>query len=257
VENVMDNSGATPAGAGQTGQPLPERVADLAGELSESRSASRRRRLAARLAGRATRGRRATFRGARSLSRRLTTEVLAMGPRLPVRNQQQLRAQFPGLQPDELADALIHGAARASAGMGAAAGGAMVLPIAAGTPIAVETLALVAIEVKLIAELHEVYGMRPPGSAAERMMSYLAVWANRGGIGLAPGGLVFAAESPLRRRLERRLVARAGRSATSLGPLLTGAVLGAALNRIETRRIGNNVRHDLRQRLAGAAGWPG
>ena len=33
--------------------------------------------------------------------------------------------------------------------------------------IVTETLALVGIELKLIAELHEVYGMRAPGSAAE------------------------------------------------------------------------------------------
>jgi hypothetical protein len=252
----MDNSGSASASPAETGHPLPQRVADLAGELSETPSASRRRRLAARITRLATRSQRVTWRGARSLGRRLSTEVLAMAPRLPVRSQQKLRAQFPGLTPDELAEALIHGAGRASAGVGAAAGAAMVLPVAMVTPVVVETMALVAIEVKLIAELHEVYGMRPRGSAAERMMSYVAVWAHRGGVGLAPGGLVFAAGSPLRRRLEQRLIARAGRSATSIGPLLIGAVMGAAFNRTETRRIGHNVRRDLRQQQPGTAAWP-
>jgi hypothetical protein len=252
----MDKSGKVPASAAATGDALPRRIAELAGELSEAPSASRRRAITARLRRLAGRSRRATVRHATSLRRWLTAEALAMAPRLPVRSQPKLRAQFPGLDPDEVADELIHRAGRASAAVGAAAGGAAALPIAVATPIAVETLALVAIEVKLIAELHEAYGVRPPGTAAERMMSYLAAWAQRGGIALAPGGLVFAAESPLRRRLERRLVARAGRSATSLAPLLTGAVVGAALNGIETRRVGRTVRRDLRQRVPGAARWP-
>ena len=54
--------------------------------------------------------------------------------------------------------------------------------------------------------------------------------------------------APLRRRLQRRLIARAGRSAISVGPLLSGAVAGAALNRRETRRLGGDVRDDLRRR---------
>jgi hypothetical protein len=63
--------------------------------------------------------------------------------------------------------------------------------------------------------------------------------------------------SPLRRRLERRLVARAGRSATSLGPLLTGAAAGALLNRRETRKLGREIQGDLRRRWApGVARWP-
>src|SRR6266496_2210354 len=122
--------------------------------------------------------------------------------------------------------------------------------------IAAETLALVGIELKLIAELHEAYGMRPPGSAPERMMAYVAAWAHRRGVALAPGGIVLAVGSPLRRRLQRRLLARAGRSATSLGPLLTGAMAGALLNRHETRRLGQEIRDDLRQRSPYASHWP-
>jgi hypothetical protein len=44
------------------------------------------------------------------------------------------------------------------------------------------------------------------------------------------------------------LVARAGRSAFSLAPLLTGAAAGAYLNSRETRRLGQDVRRDLRRR---------
>ena len=73
---------------------------------------------------------------------------------------------------------------------------------------------------------------------------------------LVPGGLVLAVGSPLRRQLERRLIARAGRSAVSLGPLLTGAAAGAMLNRLETRRLGAEVRSDLRRRSPQGSGWP-
>ena len=153
---------------------------------------------------------------------------------------------------------LIQGSTRASAAVGAAAGAAMVLPLpAAPVEVAVETLALVGIEIKLVAELHEVYGMRASGSGTERMLSYVAAWAHRRGVSFVPGGLALAVGSPLRRRLQRRLMARAGRSAFSFGPLFTGAVVGAALNRRETTRLGSEVRDDLRQRSPYATHWPG
>ena len=167
-----------------------------------------------------------------------------MAPRLPVRNQATLRAQFPGLAPEELADKLILGSSRAAASVGAAVGAAMFLPLpTVPVEVAVETLALVGIEIKLVAELHEVYGMRP-GPATDRMLAYVSAWAHRRGVALVPGGLALAAGSPLRRQLQRRLVARAGRSAASLGPLLTGAAAGALLNRHETRRLGQDVLDD-------------
>jgi hypothetical protein len=262
----MTKRGKSPAGPPadrQAGQlvpyELPGQVAELAGELSEAQTESRRRRLALGIPRLAGRGGRSAWTGLQSGGRWLAGQVLAMAPRLPVRSVQALRGQFPGRTPDEIADALIEGAARAAAGVGAAVGATMVLPVVPAVPveIGVETLAVVGIELKLVAELHEVYGMRAPGSGTERMMAYVDAWAHRRGIGLAPGGLVVAVGSPLRRRLERRLVARAGRSATSLGPLLTGAAAGALLNRRETRKLGHEIQNDLRRRWApGVARWP-
>jgi hypothetical protein len=49
------------------------------------------------------------------------------------------------------------------------------------------------------------------------------------------------------------MAARAGRSAFSLAPLFTGAAAGAMLNSRETRRLGLDVRADLR-RQAEASG---
>ncbi|MGH3396104.1 MAG: hypothetical protein ACRDPO_15605 [Streptosporangiaceae bacterium] len=247
-----------PADQARADELLPERVAELAAEISEAQTEPRRRRLTLALPRLAGRGGRGAWAGLRSGGRWLTTQVLAMAPRLPVRSVDTLRGQFPGRTPDELGDILIEAASKASASVGAAVGAAMVLPVVPAAPveIGVETLALVGIELKLIAELHEVYGMRPRGSKVDRTMAYLDSWAHRRGVGLAPGGLVIAIGSPLRRRLERRLVSRAGRSALSLGPLLTGAAAGALLNRRETRKLGREIRDDLRRRSPAGTQWP-
>ena len=227
------------------------------GKLPER--AGGRRQVAAAVGGAARRGAQATGRGVASGGRWLSGQVIAMAPRLPVRDLEALRAQFPGRTPDELSEALIDGAARASAAVGAAVGAWAVLPFlpAAGLEIATETLSVVGIEIKLVAELHEVYGMRAPGGVIDRMTSYVGAWAQRRGVALAPTGLVLAAGSPVARQLQRRLAARAGRSVFSLGPLLTGAAAGAMLNRRETRKLGRMIRDDLRRRSPGAIGWPG
>jgi|SRR5579875_1530665 len=261
---------------------LSEQAARLASEVSEAQSEQQRRRLlapfaaASRAAGksaasaagatkeaalsaaRATgRGVRATGRGVRAARRGmsggtgwLTGQVLAMAPRLRVRDQAALRAQFPGKSPEEIADALVDGAARASAAVGGAVGAWSALPVLPAWPaeIATETLALVGIEIKLVAELHEAYGVPAPGNTRERMTAYVGAWANRRGVALVPGGLVLAAGSPLVRRLRWRLAARASRTAFSLAPLLTGAAAGAMLNRRETRKLGHDIRADLRGR---------
>jgi hypothetical protein len=215
------------------------------------------RRLSASLGLAARRSARVTGRGVSAGSRWLSEQILAMAPRLQVRGIAALRAQFPGRTPDQVAEALIEGAARASAAVGVAVGAWAILPFlpAAGVEIATETLTVVGIEVKLVAELHEVYGLAPQGSVVERMTAYVGAWSQRRGVALAPGGLVIAAGSPLARQLQRRLAAKAGRSVFSLGPLLTGAAAGGLINRRETRKLGRMMRDDLRKRSPYAGGW--
>ena len=89
-----------------------------------------------------------------------------MAPRLRVRNQTMLQAQFPGMSANDVADALIEAAGRAAAAAGGAAGMASALPVLPAWPVevAAETLVMVGIEIKLVAELHEAYGFRPRGS---------------------------------------------------------------------------------------------
>ena len=247
-----------------------ERAADLATEVTEAGKASDRRRLTASLAAAAHSGARATGRGVRAARRgmgsarrgmgsgggRLATQVVAMAQRLRIRDQAALRAQFPGKSSEEIADALIEGAARASAAVGGAVGAWAALPVLPAYPveIATETLALIGIEIKLVAELHEAYGTPATGTPVERMTAYVAAWAHRRGVFMVPTGLVLAAGSPLARRLRWRLATRMSRSVFSLGPLLTGAFAGAMLNRQETRRLGHSVRTDLRRQVQQGGG---
>jgi hypothetical protein len=180
----------------------------------------------------------------------LTGQVVAMGPRLRIRDQATLRAHFPGRSDDEIAGLLVERAARATAAVGGATGAWAALPALPAFPaeVAAETLAVVGIEIKLVAELHEIYGMPATGSPADRARAYIGSWASRRGVYQVDGGLLLIAGSPLARQLTRRLAARIRRSAFSLSPLLTGAVAGALLNRRETKRFGRQIRDDLRQR---------
>jgi hypothetical protein len=246
------------------------RAAQVAADVTEAEQPQERRRLASSFAKAASSGARAAGRGtrvvrrgvsARSAARRganagtgyLVAQVITMAPRLRVRNQAALQARFPGKAPDEIAQALIEGAARASAAVGGAGGVVSVLPVLPAFPaeVVAETLVVVGIEIKLVAELHEAYGTPASGRFPERMSAYVAAWTHRRGVSMIPGGVIFAAGSPLTRLLRRRLAVRAGRSAFSLGPLLTGAAAGAILNGRETRRLGNNIRNDLLRRALG------
>jgi len=271
----MDEPHGTLMGADDS---LPERAAELVAQVSdgdskedEGGSPGRRRRRRIAPAATAVRsgvlsGARATGNTVRATRQRvssgrgwLAAQVVAMAPRLTVRDQDALRAQFPGRDPDEIADALIEGAARASATIGGAVGAWSALPTtlpAWPAEVLTETLALVGVEIKLVAELHEAYGLPATGNVVDRMTAYVAAWAHRRGVLAVPGGIMLAAGSPLARQLRRRLAARAGRSAFSLGPLFTGAAAGALLNRRETRRLGQDIQDDLRDRATpGRATW--
>ncbi len=239
-------------------------AAEVATDITESEQPPDRRQRVTALAKKLTassasvagRGTRAARRAAGVGSGWLAAQVIDMAPRLRVRDQAALREQFPQRSADDIADKLIEGAARASAAAGAAAGAWSVIPIPTTFPaeVAAETLVVVGVEIKLIAELHEAYGVPADGNFAERMRAYVMAWAQRRGVSTVPGGVVFAAGSPLARLLRRRLAGRAGRSVFSLGPLFTGAAAGAMLNGRETRKLGRQVREDLRRRAIAGPG---
>ncbi len=186
--------------------------------------------------------------------RRLVDTVVEIAPHIPIRDRETLRRHHGSLTDKQIAAQLVATAARATAAVGAAGGVLSTVEIAAPpaylsvpVQIAAETLAVVAIEVKLIAELHELFGRGVAGTPATRGSAYLGAWVRRRGLDPfadAPnlGGVIGGAA---RKQLRQRLVRRAGRNATSVIPFLAGAVAGAALNRRETLRLGEKVLADL------------
>jgi hypothetical protein len=185
--------------------------------------------------------------------------LLDVAPRIPVRDGPTLRAQHPGLSDDDLAQTLISGAAKSTATIGAAGGALAAVEFAAPptllsapAQLAAETLLVAAAEVKLIAELHEVYGVPATGALRGRALAYVVAWSERRGIDpLSPSLLRFSLGASAKRTLRNRLIRRAGRNLATLGPLMSGAVAGSVVNHRETRRLGEEVRDDLRRRRRG------
>jgi hypothetical protein len=183
----------------------------------------------------------------------LTETVAELAPHIPVRDLPTLSAHHGGAHGDELAESLVESAARTTGAIGAAAGVLASVeftapPLLLGTPvqIAAETLAVIAVELKLIAELHEAYGRAAVGTPATRAAAYLGAWTRRRaldrmGVG-GPGGALSGAAG---RALRRRVVRRAGENAFSVLPMLTGAVASASLNARQTRKLGHQITKDL------------
>jgi len=190
----------------------------------------------------------------------LADAVGELAPSVPVRDLATLREHHDGLSGDELAEALVSTAARTTAGIGAA-GGALAAAqlaappslLAAPVQVAAETVAVVLVELKLVAELHVVHGVTPPGSPAVQAAAYVQSWVRKRGIDLGPAGpgLSAVVATAARQRLRGRLVKRFGRNLSTLAPFLAGAVAGAELNRRETRSLGDGLRQDLRRHLPG------
>jgi len=181
--------------------------------------------------------------------------VTDIAPHIPVRDLETLRRHHDGLEGDALAERLIRNAARSTAGIGAASGGVAAVewvatPTLLSAPVllAAETVGVVAVEMKLIGELHEVYGQPVPGNGRQRAVALLQAWGGRRGINPLAPGLGTALGTAARKELRDRLVRRFGRNLTSLGPLLTGAAVAGYLNRRATLSLGKSVREDLTRR---------
>lgn len=186
----------------------------------------------------------------------LTDLLIDAAPRLPLRDLSTLRAQHAGLPDEDLAEALISGAAKATGAVGAAGGALAAVEFAAPPTlltapfqIGAETLLIAAIEIKLIAELHEVYGAGVAGPPRQRAAAYLVAWTNRHGIDPLDASTQRISLGPAARvALRRRLIRRAGRNLSTMGPLMSGAVAGSVVNHRETRKLGEQIRADLRRR---------
>jgi hypothetical protein len=238
------------AAPGQVGE-LVASAADESGSAAERRAA---------LAG-LTRalGSSARSAGVRAVTagRWLADVLTDAAPRIPVRSAAALYEQHPGLTADQIADSLVKQSSRVTAAFGAAAGGLATMEfaappalLAAPVQLAAETLAIAAVEIKLVAELHEIYGQGPAGNLAERGSAYLMSWVRQRAVDQAVAGTGLAAVlgHAAKRELRSRLLRRLGRSGISMAPLLAGAVAGAEVNRRTTRALGEKVTAELRGR---------
>ncbi|MFJ8016797.1 hypothetical protein [Streptomyces sp. NPDC096339] len=189
--------------------------------------------------------------GIRAAALYIADRIIEIAPRVPVRDLATLRGQFPGLGPDQLADKLITGAANGSSTVGAGIGAAAMLPVPPAMPmeLAAEITGVAAIELKLIAELHEVYGLRAPGTLAERSFAYLTSWTEERGVDLTkPTTLNAALGGQMKRELRQQIMKRMFRNLPNLMPFMIGAAVGAVMNRRDTRKLAEKVRGDLRSR---------
>jgi hypothetical protein len=238
-------AGAVPAG-------LPALVA-AAGRDDGSSLATRARALAALIPTLTASARHAGLRAV-TAGRWLAETVIEIVPHLTVRDAQALRRQYPGLADDEIAARLVHSAARVTAAIGAAAGSLAAIEftappalLASPVQLAAETVAVVAVEVRLVAELHEIAGLAIPGGMRVAGPAYLAAWVDRAAA--TPGqtvGLANLLTATATRQLRNRLLRRMGRSATSMMPFMAGAVAGAEVNRRATHDLGERIRAELR-----------
>ncbi|MGW7226017.1 hypothetical protein [Streptomyces cyaneofuscatus] len=196
------------------------------------------------------RGVRKSGESARVLAGQLADRIIETAPRVPVRDLATLRKQFPGLGPEELADKLVAGASRASATVGAGIGAAAMLPVppAMLAELAAEVTGVAAVEMKLVAELHEVYGLRPPGNLAQRSTAYLTSWTEERGIDVTrPTTLNAALGGQMKRELRQQITKRMARNLPNLIPFMIGAAVGATMNRRDTRKLADRIRNDLRE----------
>jgi hypothetical protein len=186
----------------------------------------------------------------------ISDSVADVAPHIPIRDLATLRQHFPGLDGDQLADRLVRNAARVTGGVGAAGGGVAAIEwaitpslLSAPVLLAAETVAVVAVEVKLIGELHEVYGQPIRGTAAQRATQLVQAWAEKRGVNpMVPGvGAAAILGTAARKQLRDRLIKRFGRNLTTLGPFLTGAAVAGYLNRRATNSLGGEIRKHLRQ----------
>ena len=235
---------------------LPEALGKVAGGDLDHRALPGLARVAVESMSRAGKG-------AVGGGRWLAETTVEMIPHIPVRDLQTLREHHNGVSGAELAGDLIRNAARATAAVGATTGALaaaedlsppawIVLPI----ELILETLAVAAIEMKLVAELHEVYGRPVPGHGTDRAFTLARAWAERRGVSpqslVVGGGLAEVlgrgTRNEIIRLVRRRMLRRTLRNTTSLVPFLIGAVAGAAVNRRATASLGDAVVRDLAAR---------
>lgn len=231
-------------------------VGEIVGRLGdENLSKSERAQQMVRLAGIVgARTRRAGGRAVAS-GKVLADLLIDALPHIPVRDLETLTEHHKGLSGEALADALVRNAARTTAGIGAAGGAVAAaewatLPLLVTVPleVVVETVAVAAVEVKLVAELHAVYGVDIPGTGTQRATAFAGSWATRRGLDpMKPWTIPNVLGIAGRQQLGKRMLGRFARNLGTVIPFLVGAVVGASINSSETKKLAVELRTDLRR----------
>lgn len=182
-----------------------------------------------------------------------------MAGHLPIRDLPTLESQL-ALTGTALQERIVRNASIASAGVGAAAGAAvaasqLTVPAWWTIPVelAVETIVIAGIEMKMLAELQATTGSPLTGPPREQAVVLARAWAE--GRGVRPADVVLggglgdvlgrATRDQLAKAMRRRLARRLGRNLSTLLPVLTGAAAAAELNRRATLSLGEKVRRGL------------
>jgi hypothetical protein len=184
----------------------------------------------------------------------LSDVVGEIAPYVSIRDARELRAQFPGLSDDEIGAHLVTVASRTTAAIGAAAGALAAAEfaappalLAAPAQLAAETLAVVAVELRMVAELHEINHLAVRGGTRVAGAAYLSSWVRRRAVTSAAGvGMGALLGDAAKRELRIRMLRRMGRSTTTLAPFLAGAAAGAEINRRSTRDLGEKLQAEMR-----------
>jgi hypothetical protein len=212
-----------------------------------------------RLGGLAARSGRASGARAVASGRWASDVVIAAAGHLPVRDLEALQAHHRGLSGPPLAEALVRNASRTAGAVGITAG--TIAAASTTTPVTwttlpaellVETLIVIAIEMKLVAELHVVAGTPFSGPLTTQSVHIAHSWANRRGIAFTLAGtrgaadlLNLSARRQLTSQVRKRLTRKTGRNLATLTPFFAGAAAGAVLNRRATRALGADVARSL------------
>lgn len=181
--------------------------------------------------------------------------LAAAAPGLPIRTAAELRQAYPGASDEEIADALVARAARATSGIGAGTGGLsaarwvgpaslLTLPIALGG----ETLLVAGVEIVLVGELHEIYGRPAGGDARARAAAYVASWSEQRPVdGGEAAGLAALLGSAGLRALRTQVPRRLKGVLPSGAPFLLGATIAGRGNRRATEQLAERIRSQLRR----------
>lgn len=184
----------------------------------------------------------------------------SIAPRLPIRDRPTLVRHLRTDDSERMADVLVRNASSATAVAGTV-GGVFVLPARSGPAliaaipirVAAETLVVAMIELKLIGELHEVYGLPLAGTSSQRGTTALKLWASHRGIHISDAGGLVATLSQMARTptTRRAAAAMSGKAMGRKGLRLGAGVAGAVDNRRSTVMLGDRVRAELRRHQIG------